>query len=413
MSKNNRKKGEKKMTNRIELCAKCGKKPKLPKIAYCKECKKEYDRQRYILRNKKIVKPKTKVSEETIVASKDKPQAEVVSVKKVEVKPRNKQIEELEEKIKELKKQEEEVEIEGFGSIKVSIIEPPKDKPLFYDIDNNAKEIQRIIGNNESFTFLFKGEAGTGKTTFIKHLQHKFSKPIVRVNVTVNTEAQELKGKYVIRRDGNGQVITEWIDGLVTTALRNDCWLQIEEVNFMQREHQSIFYSLLDERKEIILEDKDGEIVSNRNLIVFLTMNPLAFLKPLLPALKSRIDAEYTFTHPKEAKQRDILMKKHGVPKELAEQVSKTIGLIRKQYERLQVSSREAESWVKILKIKGDGYINEKSDVLSAFKHALAFKLTDDEVIRNGLVSVAEAVMEGKLGYDQILGEDNDDETNT
>jgi hypothetical protein len=73
------------------------------------------------------------------------------------------------------------------------------------------------------------------------------------------------------------------------------------------------------------------------------------------------------------------------------------------------VSSREAESWVRILKIKGDGYITDKADVLSAFKHALAFKLTDDEVIRNGLVSVAEAVMEGKIGYDQILdgGEKN------
>jgi MoxR-like ATPase len=138
-------------------------------------------------------------------------------------------------------------------------------------------------------------------------------------------------------------------------------------------------------------------------------MNPLAFLKPLLPALKSRIDAEYFFSHPKVARQRDILIKKHGVPEKLAEQVAKTIELIRKQYDRLQVSSREAESWVRILKIKNDGYISEKADVLSAFKHAVAFKLTDDEVIRNGLVSVAEAVMEGKLGYDTILEGDEKD----
>jgi MoxR-like ATPase len=373
-----------------ELCFRCGKKPKLPKMAYCPNCKKEYDRERYLLRKKGS--DKVKVS---------KPKKEVVQAKPVEVKPS--------EQIQELKKSEETVEIQGVGTAQVSVLEPPKEKPLFFDVDKNTSEVERVLKNNNSFTFLFKGEAGTGKTTFIKYLQWKFKKPIVRVNVTVNTEAQELKGKYIIRRDGNGQIITEWVDGLVTTALKNDCWLQIEEVNFMQREHQSIFYSLLDERKEIILEDRDGQRISNPNLVVFLTMNPLAFLKPLLSALKSRVDGEYFFSHPNASRQRDILIKKHGVPEKLAEQVAKTIELIRKQYDRLQVSSREAESWVRILKIKGDGYITDKADVLSAFKHALAFKLTDDEVIRNGLVSVAEAVMEGKIGYDQILdgGEKN------
>lgn len=391
------------MNNQIEICVKCGKKPKLPKMAYCQDCKKEYDRQRYLLRKKKTKVVSQKIPKSEKITTRPIGGSHLVDSKRPEVK-------EIEKRIENLKKQEVEVEIEGVGSAKVSIIEPPKDKPLFYDVDRNASEIERVIKNNNSFTFLFKGEAGTGKTTFIRYLQHKFNKPIVRVNVTVNTEAQELKGKYVIRRDGSGEIITEWVDGLVTTSLRNDCWLQIEEVNFMQREHQSIFYSLLDERKEIILEDKDGEKVSNRNLIVFLTMNPLAFLKPLLPALNSRIDAEYTFTHPTEAKQRDILMKKHDVPKGLAEQVAKTFGLVRKQYDKIQVSSREAESWVKMLKIKGNGYIKDKADVLSAFKHAVAFKLSEDEVIRNGLVSVAEAVMEGKLGYDQIIGE-NDEKT--
>jgi MoxR-like ATPase len=371
----------------IEICPKCGKNPKLPKIAYCKDCKKIYDRQRYEAKtghtnnvaSQQVVPQKVKKVKQPI-----QPQTQVVAQQPSAV------------------VQQTELDI-GDVKYKACYIEPPIEKPLFYDVDRNLTTIERILENNDTTALLFKGEAGTGKTTLIKYLQWKYNKPIIRVNVTVNTEAQELKGKYVIRRDDKGEIITEWVDGLITTALKNNCWLQIEEVNFMQREHQSIFYSLLDERREIILEDKGGEVVRNPNLVVFLTMNPLAFIRPLIPALKSRIDAEFYFSHPKETRQKMILMKKHDVPEKLAEQVAKTIGLIRERYERLQISSREAEAWVKLLKIKGNGYIQEKEVVLTSFKHSVALKLSDDEIVRSGLISVAEAVIEGKLGYDEIL----------
>jgi len=378
----------------IEVCPKCGKNPKLPKIAYCKDCKKLYDRQRYEVRTghkNNVTSQQIQVAQKVKKVKVIQPQTQVVVQQPSAI------------------IQQTELEV-GDVKYKACYIEPPIEKPLFYDVDRNLSTIERILENNDTTALLFKGEAGTGKTTLIKYLQWKYKKPVIRINVTVNTEAQDLKGKYVIRRDEKGQIITEWVDGLITTALRNDCWLQIEEVNFMQREHQSIFYSLLDERREIVLEDKGGEIVRNPNLVVFLTMNPLAFIKPLIPALKSRIDAEFYFSHPKEIRQKMILMKKHDVPEKLAEQIAKTIGLIRERYEKLQISSREAESWVKLLKIKNNGYIQEKAIVLTSFKHSIALKLSDDETVRSGLMAVAEAVMEGKLGYEEILKESKEEE---
>jgi len=380
----------------IEMCPRCGKKPKAPNFAYCVDCKKQYDKERYLARKRKkngVVKVKN---------------PKTVAVAPEKEKTKTEELKDLEKKVEELRK-----EVEGVGEdygFRVSVIEPPEEKPLFFDVDRNLKTVCRGLDNNDTIVYLFKGEAGTGKTTLIRFLQWKYKKPVIRVNVTVNTEAQELKGKYVIRRDKNGQVLTEWVDGLITTALRHDCWLQIEEVNFMQREHQSIFYSLFDERREIVLEDKGGEIIRNPKLVAFLTMNPLSFIKPLIPALKSRTNAVFQFSHLKEARQKSILIKKHEVPEELAGQIAKTTALIRKRYERLPVSSREAESWAMLLKIKDNGYITDKNTVLNAFKHTVALKITDDEVIRTSLVSVAEAVMSGEVGYDAILkGEEADD----
>jgi MoxR-like ATPase len=391
--------GEKmKGKQQIEICPKCGKNPKLPKIAYCKDCKKFYDRQRY----------EAKMGRTNHVATQVQIPQKVKKVNQ-QIQPQTQVAVQQPQQPSPIVQQTE-LEV-GDVKYKACYIEPPTEKPLFYDVDRNLTTIERILENNDTTALLFKGEAGTGKTTLIKYLQWKYKKPIIRINVTINTEAQELKGKYIIRRDDKGEIITEWVDGLITTALKNDYWLQIEEVNFMQREHQSIFYSLLDERREIILEDKGGEVVKNPNLVVFLTMNPLAFIKPLIPALKSRIDAEFYFSHPKEVRQKMILMKKHDVPEKLAEQISKTICLIRQRYEKLQISSREAESWVKLLKIKSDGYIQEKATVLTSFKHSIALKLSDDETVRSGLMSVAEAVMEGKLGYEEILNQGKEEES--
>jgi hypothetical protein len=294
----------------------------------------------------------------------------------------------------------------GEYKFKVSVIQPPIDKPIHYDVDKNLGFVERMINNNKSCVFLFQGEAGTGKTNCINFLQWKYKKPIVRVNVTVNTEAQELKGKYLIQPTQDNKIVTEWMDGLITTALRSKAWLQIEEVNFMRKEHQSIFYSLFDTRKELILEQKGGERVSNPELVAFLTMNPLTQLGlGLIPALNSRIDAIFEFSYLTISKQKELLTKRYNFPEERAEQVSKIFHLVRKRYENIHLSSREAENWVKLMKNNG-GFITDKKEVLRAFYHTVALKVTDDEIIRKGLMSVAEAIITGKVIDDLDIKED-------
>lgn len=311
----------------------------------------------------------------------------------------------------QVSKEQETVVDAGEYTFSVTTIKPPTEKPLHYDVDSNLPLLCRMIDNQPSMTVLFKGEPGTGKTNLITYLQWKYQKEIIRINVTVNTEAQELKGKYVICDDGRGNIVTKWMDGLVTSALRQNAWLQIEEVNFMRREHQSIFYSLLDQRHEIILEQRAGERVTNEKLVTFLTMNPLAILKPLIPALKSRIDLEFEFSHLTRKRQAMVLTKKYDFPQERALQIATILVLLRKKYEKLPLSSREAEAWVKALKTK-NSWIQDKVQVLKAFNHAVAMKVTEDQIVRAGLISVAEAIIEGKVGYEEIekeLGESKED----
>ncbi len=308
--------------------------------------------------------------------------------------------------LKEEQKQEvleSKVEADGI-TLRSCLIQPPSSAPIFYDIDGNAKFLERVLKNNKSLVILFRGEPSTGKTKLIQYLQYKFKKPVIRINVTVNTEVSDLKGKWILKRS-NGKVITEWVDGLITTALKTGAWLQIEEVNFMRREHQSIFYSLFDERREIILENKDGERITNPNLVAFLTMNPSAFLRPLIPALKSRIDLVCEFSHLDVKRQAKLLIEKYECPEDLAKQISEVIDLLRKKYEgEIDFGSRDAENWCKMLRANGT-WERRKNFILRAFMHTVALKHTNDKIITSSMKNVAEAVITGKIGYEEMVKE--------
>ena len=81
------------------------------------------------------------------------------------------------------------------------------------------------------------------------------------LNLSKMASTEEIKGRYVVQPDEDGKTTVRWIDGVLVTAMKKGYWVVIEEGNFMPEELASAFYSVMDDRRNIILDEHENEII--------------------------------------------------------------------------------------------------------------------------------------------------------
>jgi hypothetical protein len=104
---------------------------------------------------------------------------------------------------------------------------------------------------------LIEGPTGPGKTSAALAYAALRELPFYAIPSNVGIEPSQLFGKY-IPHEGGGFI---WVDGPVTSIVRNGGILLINEVNFMPDRVATVLFGLLDKRREIVLLDHKGETV--------------------------------------------------------------------------------------------------------------------------------------------------------
>jgi nitric oxide reductase NorQ protein len=118
---------------------------------------------------------------------------------------------------------------------------------------------------------LIKGHAGSGKTMSVMAYASKRNYRYYNVSSHIGVEPSQLFGKWNPTCDGH----FGWQDGPVTDLVRNGGVILINEVNFLPERVTTVLFSLLDDRREIQLMDKDGEVVkAHKDLLIVADMNP-------------------------------------------------------------------------------------------------------------------------------------------
>lgn len=114
------------------------------------------------------------------------------------------------------------------------------------------------------------GEPGTGKTEFARHLAWLMQVPFVRINVTKETEVDDLAGKFLF--EGNETV---WVDGRMPLAWEERCVLLVDEPNAGSDAVWQFFRPLTDNSKQMVLDQAKGDKRSRNDHCYFLmAMNP-------------------------------------------------------------------------------------------------------------------------------------------
>ena len=147
------------------------------------------------------------------------------------------------------------------------------EQPYYKDFDLEDLNLYVSgIANGDIYSLLFVGESGTGKSTIAKVLSSKAGLPCITINLSANTEESDLFGSVIPNPDSNANNPFIWKDGLITKAIRNGYVCILDEINFAKPSILGKLNSLLDETRQIDLDN--GEVVkAHDNFRIIATCN--------------------------------------------------------------------------------------------------------------------------------------------
>lgn len=226
------------------------------------------------------------------------------------------------------------------------------DNAAWIDAWSFRPKIEAVLARGGNIAL--RGPSGTGKTLLVRQLAAEQKKQLYTFNMTVHTGVEELKGRFVPRPSEDGQrTVLTWIDGQLVAAMRTGAWIVIEEANFMPEEISSVLYSVLDHRRELILDEHNNEVVkAHEDFRVFLTMNwGYRGTTMLNDAIKNRIDAWFDIPYLPLHDEAALLCSRTGVGEETALNMVKLAQQIREVGDRRipDVSTRVLLRWAALV----------------------------------------------------------------
>ncbi len=165
--------------------------------------------------------------------------------------------------------------------------------------------------------FLIKGPTGTGKSRFIEFMAHKLGKELITISCHEETSSTDLIGRYIIKG-----AETIWMDGPLTTAVKNGAIIYLDEIAEARPDVIVAVHSLTDHRRELFI-DKTGETVkAHKDFALVASFNPgyQRGFKELKPSTRQRFTA-MSFKYPDAKSEVEILVNETGVELGIAKQL--------------------------------------------------------------------------------------------
>lgn len=145
---------------------------------------------------------------------------------------------------------------------------------------------------------LLRGPAGSGKTMCILGFASSRGYRYYNVSANVGLEPSHLFGAWTPTETAG---VFRWQDGPVTDLVRNGGVLLLNEIDFMPERITTVLFGLLDDRREIQLLEKGGEVIkAHPDLLIVGDHNPnYRGSRPMNQAWKDRFSHKLEFGYDK------------------------------------------------------------------------------------------------------------------
>lgn len=197
------------------------------------------------------------------------------------------------------------------------------DEPFYHPIDKEVQVFEKVFENK--IPLLIKGPTGTGKSRFVEYMAYQLDKKLLTISCHEETSSTDLIGRFIIKG-----AETIWIDGPLTTAVKEGCILYLDEIAEARPDVIVAIHSLTDHRREIFIDKLGITIKAHENFMLVASFNPgyQRGFKELKPSTKQRFVA-LSFAYPEPSKEIEILIQETNIDAETAKNLVKIGNKIR------------------------------------------------------------------------------------
>ena len=230
---------------------------------------------------------------------------------------------------------------------------------------------------------LLKGPTGCGKTRFIEHMAWRLKRPLVTVACHDDLTTSDLVGRYLIK---NGETV--WIDGPLTSAVRNGSICYLDEIVEARKDTSVVIHSLCDNRRLLPIE-KLGELLpAPAEFCLTISYNPgyQSVLKDLKQSTRQRFIA-LEFNYPNTDLERIIIEKETNCELNTACQLVKLGSMTRKLKGNGLEEGASTRLLINAAKLISDGILP-----VVATDTAIAQALTDDTEMLEAIHELSRSV---------------------
>ncbi len=187
--------------------------------------------------------------------------------------------------------------------------------PYYHQINQEVEVFDQAFQNK--LPILIKGPTGTGKSRFVEYMANKEGKRLITVSCHEETSSTDLIGRYIIKG-----AETVWIDGPLTTAMKNGDILYMDEIAEARPDVIVAIHPLTDHRRELFIDKLGETIKAHKDFMLVASFNPgyQKGFKELKPSTRQRFVA-LSFDYPSPKIEMEILQNESNVDKDIAKKL--------------------------------------------------------------------------------------------
>lgn len=187
--------------------------------------------------------------------------------------------------------------------------------PYYHPVAKEIEVFEQCYKNK--IPVLLKGPTGTGKSRFIEFMAFQLEKKLITISCHEETSSTDLIGRFIIKGSE-----TIWLDGPLTTAVKEGAMIYLDEVAEARPDVIVAIHSLTDHRRELFIDKLGETIKAQENFMLVASFNPgyQRGFKELKPSTRQRFVA-LSFNYPQPKIETDIIVNETGVDKDIALQL--------------------------------------------------------------------------------------------
>ncbi|MBL7923908.1 MAG: CbbQ/NirQ/NorQ/GpvN family protein [Bacteroidia bacterium] len=193
------------------------------------------------------------------------------------------------------------------------MIDAAKKSLPYYQATGKEIEVFESSYSNK-LPVLLKGPTGSGKSRFVEYMAGRLGKKLITISCHEETSSTDLIGRFIIKG-----AETVWLDGPLTTAVKQGALLYLDEVAEARPDVIVAIHPLSDHRRELFIDKLGETFKAHDDFMLIASFNPgyQRGFKELKPSTRQRFVA-LSFSYPGESMEAEILVNETGVDSESA-----------------------------------------------------------------------------------------------